>query len=64
MLFYNDECKCLHLEQDNAKVNFLMNKSVFLSMGRETYLGVIVRSDMKVSDQSIFAARKESINWA
>ena len=58
MLFNNDKCKCLHIGQANAKTNYLMNNTVLLSTERETDLGVIVSSDMKVSEQCGTAARK------
>ena len=58
MLFNNDRCKCLHIGQANAKMNYLMNNTVLLSTEREKDVGVIVSSDMKVSEQCGIAARK------
>ena len=58
MLFNKDKCKCLHIGQANAKNNYLMNNTVLLSTEREKDLGVVVSSDMKVSEQCGIAARK------
>ena len=58
MLFNNDKCKCLHIGQSNAKTNYLMNSTVLLSTEREKDVGVIVSSDMKVSEQGSIAARQ------
>ena len=58
MLFSNDKCKCLHIGQANAKTNYLMNNTVLLSTEREKYVGVIVSSHMKVSEQCGIAAKK------
>ena len=53
-----DQCRCLHIGQANAKTNYLMNNTVLLSTEREKDVGVIVSSDMKVSEQCGIAARK------
>ena len=59
MLFFNnDKCKCLHIGQANTKTNYLMNNAVLLPTQREKYVGVVVSSDMKVSEQCGIAARK------
>ena len=58
MLFNKDKCKCLHIGQANAKKNYLMNNTVLLSTEREKDVGVVVSSDMKVSEQCGIAARK------
>ena len=58
MLFNKDKCKCLHIGQANAKKNYLMNNTVLLSKEREKDVGVVVSSDMKVSEQCGIAARK------
>ena len=58
MLFNKDKCKCLHIGQANAKNNYLMNNTVLLSTEREKDVGVVVSSDMKVSEQCGIAARK------
>ena len=58
MLFNKDKCKCLHIGQANAKHNYLMNNTVLLSTEREKDVGVVVSSDMKVSEQCGIAARK------
>ena len=58
MLFNKDKCKCLHIGQANAKKNYLMNKTVLLSTEREKDVGVVLSSDMKVSEQCSIAARK------
>ena len=58
MLFNKDNGKCLHIGQANAKTSNLMNNTVLLSTERETDVGVIVSSDMKVSEQCGIAARK------
>ena len=58
MLFNNDRCKCLHIGQANAKTNYLINNTVLLSTEKEKDVGVIVSSDMKVSEQCGIAARK------
>ena len=58
MLFNNDKCKCLHIGQANAKTNYLMNNTVLLSTEREKDVGVVVSSDMKVSEQCGIAVRK------
>ena len=50
--------KCLHIGQANAKKNYLMNNTVLLSTEREKDVGVVVSSDMKVSEQCGIAARK------
>ena len=42
----------------NAKTNYLMNNTVLLSTETEKDVGVIVSSDMKVSEQCGIAARK------
>ena len=47
MLFNNDKCKCQHIGQANAKAT-----------EREKDLGIIVSTDMKVSEQCGIAARK------
>ena len=58
MLFNKDKCKCLHIGHANAKKNYLMNNTVLLSTEREKDVGVVVSSDMKVSEQCGIAARK------
>ena len=58
MLINNDKCKCLHIGQVNSKTNYLMNNTVLLSTERENDVGVIVSSDMKVSEQCGIAAKK------
>ena len=58
MLFNKDKCKCLHIGQASAKNNYLMNNTVLLSTEREKDVGVVVSSDMKVSEQCGIAARK------
>ena len=58
MLFNKDKCKCRHMGQANAKKNYLMNNTVLLSTEREKDVGVVVSSDMKVSEQCGIAARK------
>ena len=58
MLFNKDKCKCLHIGQANAKKNYLKNNTVLLSTEREKDVGVVVSSDMKVSEQCGIAARK------
>ena len=58
MPFNNDKCKCLHIGKANARTNYLMNNTVLLSTEREKDVGVIVSSDMKVSEQCGSAARK------
>ena len=58
MLFNKDKCKCLHIGQANAKNNYIMNNTVLLSTEREKDVGVVVSSDMKVSEQCGIAARK------
>ena len=60
MLLNNDKCKCLHIGQTNAKTNQLINKTVLLSKEREKDVGVIVSSDMKVSEKCGIAAKKEN----
>ena len=55
---HKDKCKCLHIGQANAKHNYLMNNTVLLSTEREKDVGVVVSSDMKVSEQCGIAARK------
>ena len=55
MLF---KCKCLHIGQANAKTNYLINNTVLLSTEMEKDVGVVVSSDMKVSEQCGIAARK------
>ena len=58
MFFNKDKCKCLHIGQANAKKNYLMNNTVLLSTVREKDVGVVLSSDMKVSEQCGIAARK------
>ena len=58
MLFGNDKCKSLHIGQVNAKTNYLMHNAVLPSTEREKDAGVIVSSDMKVSEQCGIEARK------
>ena len=58
MLFTKDKCKCLHIGQTNAKNKYIMNNTVLLSTEREKDVGVVVSSDMKVSEQRGIAARK------
>ena len=58
MLFNNDKCKCLYIGHANAKTNYLMNNTMLLSTEREKDVGVIVSSDMEVSEQCGIAARK------
>ena len=58
MLFNKDKCKYLHIGQANATKNYLMINTVLLSTEREKDVGVVVSSDMKVSEQCGIAARK------
>ena len=48
----------MHIGQANAKKNYLMNNTALLSTEREKDVGVVVSSDMKVSEQCGIAARK------
>ena len=47
-----------YIGKTNAKTSYLMNNTVLLSTEREKDVGIIVSSDMKVSEQCGIAARK------
>ena len=48
MLFNYDKCKCPHIGQANAQVDYLMNTPVLLSTEKEIDVGSFVSSDIKV----------------
>lgn len=51
MLFNSDKCKVVHFGSNNGKVEYTLNQVVLESVTEEKDLGVLIRSDLKVSNQ-------------
>jgi hypothetical protein len=51
MLFNNDKCKIMHFGHDNVEMDYLINDVVLGSVVEEKDLGVLIRNDLKVSNQ-------------
>ena len=58
MLFNFGKCKCLHTGHDNLHVNYKMGDTVIGTTVEEKDLGVLINSDMKVSEQCATAVSK------
>ena len=57
-MFNFGKCKCLHTGHENLAVNYNMGDTVLGTTEKEKDLGVIIRADMKVSEQCGIAALK------
>ena len=51
MLFNFGKCRCLHMGHRNLDVNYKMGDTVLGTTIKENDLGVIISTDMKVSEQ-------------
>ena len=58
MLLNFGKCKCLHTGQGNTGMNYEMGGTILSKTVKETYLGVTMNANMKVSEQCRIAASK------
>ena len=58
MLFNFGKCKCLHTGPGNTGMNYEMGGTILSKTVKETYLGVTMNANMKVSEQCRIAASK------
>ena len=60
MPFNFGKCKCLHTGHGNEDAQYTMGGTVLNITLKETDLGLTISADMKVSEECVIAAAKET----